>query len=145
MGLAGLVAAPISWIVALVVVILIAVVFGLLSMGALTVLTLLAGLPTLGIALATLLFIASYLCQAIVAYLVGRLILSRVRPEWNNRIYGPLLVGLLILGLLFALPVAGGLLQFLVVLAGLGAIALAFLHRRPAPQPPADVPAMGDA
>ena len=73
----------------------------------------------------------SYLCQAIVAYLGGRWILSRIRPEWNGRIYAPLLIGLLILGLLFALPVAGGLLQFLVVLAGLGAIVLALLQRPP--------------
>jgi hypothetical protein len=143
MGLVGVVAAPISWIVALVVVILIAVVFGLLSMGALTVLTLLAGLPALGVALAALLFIASYLCQSIVAYVGGRWIVSRIRPEWNSRIYGPLLVGLLVLGLLFALPVAGGLLQFLVVLTGLGAIALALLRRRPASQSPVEVATAG--
>ena len=83
----------------------------------------------------------SYLCQAIVAYLVGRWILSRIRPEWNSKIYAPLLIGLLILGLLIAVPVAGGLLQFLIVLAGLGAIVLVVFQGRPAPQTPAEVPA----
>ena len=140
-GLVGLVAAPISWLLALGVVVTVAVIFGLLSLGGLTALTLLAGLPGLGIAFVAFLFIASYLCEAIVAYLGGRLILRQVRPEWNSRIYGPLLVGLLILGVLFALPVVGGWLQFLVVLAGLGAIGLALLQDRPAPQTPAEVAA----
>jgi cytoskeletal protein CcmA (bactofilin family) len=142
-GLVGLVAAPLSWLVALGVVVTVAAIFGLLSLGGLTALILLAGLPALGIALVALLFIASYLCQAIIAYLGGRLILRRIRPEWNSRIYRPLLIGLLILGLLIALPVAGGWLQFLVILAGLGAIALVLLQGRPAPQTPAEVPTTG--
>jgi hypothetical protein len=140
-GLVGLVAAPISWFMALGVIILIAVVFGLLSLGGLTGLTLLAGLPALGLAFVAILFVLAYLCQAIVAYLGGRWLLSHIRPEWNSKIYGPLLIGLLILGLLFAIPVAGGLLQFLVILAGLGAIALAVFRGRPAPQMPAEVSA----
>ena len=44
-GLVGLVAMPFAWLVALGVIILVAVIFGLLSLGALTGLTLLAGLP----------------------------------------------------------------------------------------------------
>ena len=115
-------------------IILVAVIFGLLSLGALTVLTLLAGFSALGLAFVAVLFMLCYLCQAIVAYLGGRWILSRIRPEWNRKIYAPLLIGLLILGLLFAVPIAGGILQFLVVLAGLGAIILAVFQGRPAPQ-----------
>lgn len=132
-GLVGLVAAPFGWLVALGVVIVVAVIFGLLSLGALTWLTLLAGLPVLGLALVAVLFVVSYLAPAIVAYLGGRWLVGRIRPEWNSKLYAPLLIGLFILGLLFAVPVAGGLLQFLVVLAGLGAIALVIFQRRPAP------------
>jgi len=141
LGLLGLIAAPIVWLVALVVIIVSALIFGLLSLGALTVLTLLAGLPVLGLALVAMLFILGYLCEAIVAYLGGRWILSRIRPEWNRKIYAPLVIGLLILGLLVAVPVAGGLLEFLIVLGGLGAIALVVFQGRPAPQAPAEVPA----
>ena len=140
-GLVSLIAAPFGWLVALGVVIVIAVLFGLLSLGSLTVLTLLAGFPALGLALVAILFTLSYLCQAIVAYLGGRWIVSRIRPEWNNKLYAPLLIGLFILGLLIAVPVAGGLLQFLVVLAGLGAIILAVFQGRSASQTPAEVPA----
>jgi hypothetical protein len=140
-GLVGLVAAPMIWLVAFGVVIAIAVVFGLLSLGDLTALTILAGLPALGLAFAAILFVLSYLCQAIVAYLGGHWLLGRIRPEWNSKIYAPLLIGLFILGLLVAVPVAGGPLQFLFILAGLGAIALQLLPGRPAPQMPAEVPA----
>jgi hypothetical protein len=124
----------------------IAVIFGLLSLGALTVLTLLAGFSALGLASVAILLALCYLCQAIVAYLGGRWLLSRIRPEWNRKVYAPLLIGLLILGLLSAVPIAGGILQFLVVVAGLGAIILAVFQGRstpqaPALQAPAEVPA----
>jgi len=144
-GLAGLIATPFGWLVALGVVIVVAVIFGLLSLGALTGLTLLAGLPVLGLAFVGILFIVSYLCQAIVAYLGGRWIVSRIRPEWNSKLYAPLLIGLFILGLLIAVPVAGGLFQILIVLAGLGAILLTVFQRRPAPQAPAEAPATAEA
>ncbi len=140
-GLVGLVAAPLGWLVALGVVILVAVLFGLLSLGSLTALTVLAGLPALGLVFVALVFVLSYLCQAIVAYLGGRWILGRIRPEWNSKLYAPLLIGLFILGLLFAVPVAGGVIQFLVILAGLGAIALVVFGGRPEPQAPAEVAA----
>jgi hypothetical protein len=141
LGLAGLVAAPLGWLVALGVIILVAVLFGLLSLGSLTGLTLLAGLPALSLAFVGILLIVGYLCQAIIAYLGGRWIVSLIRPEWNRTIYAPLLIGLFILGLLIAVPVAGGVLEFLIVLAGLGAIILAVFRGRPAPQAPAEAPA----
>lgn len=140
-GLVGLIATPLGWLTVLGVVIVVAVIFSLLSLGSLTGLTLLAGLPALGVLAFAILFVVSYLCQAIVAYLGGRWILSRIRPEWNSKLIAPVLIGLFILGLLFAVPVAGGVLQFLVILAGLGAIALVIFGRRPAPAAPAEVPA----
>jgi len=144
-GLAGLVAVPISWLVALGVVILVAVVFGLLSLGNLTVLTLLAGLPALGVVVVAIVFAVSYLAHAIVAYLGGRWILGRIRPDWNGSIYGPVLLGLFILGLLFAVPVVGGLLEFLAVLVGLGAMLLTVFRRSDGtrtPEAPAALPAV---
>ena len=85
LGLVGLVALPITWLVALGVSILVTVIFGLLSLGALTVLALLAGFSALGLASVAGLLTLCYLCQAIVAYLGGRWILSRIRPEWNRK------------------------------------------------------------
>jgi hypothetical protein len=129
------VATPVLFFTALGIIILLAVIFGLLSLGSLTGLTLLAGFPLLGLAFVAFLFVITYLCQAVAAYLAGHWILNRVRPEWNQKIYWPLLLGLVIFALLFAIPVAGGLLQFLVVLAVLGAIISLMLLRTPLTPP----------
>jgi hypothetical protein len=131
-GFIGVVAAPIVFFTALGAIILLAIIFGLLSLGGLTGLTLLTGFPLLGLAFVAFLFTISYLCQAVVAYLAGRWILNKVRPEWNGKILWPLLTGLVLFALLFAIPIAGGFLQFLVVLAGLGAIISLTLQRPPA-------------
>jgi cytoskeletal protein CcmA (bactofilin family) len=138
-GLVGLVATPILFFTALGSIILLAIIFGLLSLGSLTGLTLLTGFPLLGLAFVAFLFIVSYLCQAVAAYLVGRWIVSKVQPEWNSKIYWPLLIGLVLFALLFAIPVLGGFLQFAVVLAGLGAIISLMLLRTPAIPAPAPV------
>lgn len=137
-GLVGVVAAPVLFFTALGVIILLAVIFGLLTLGGLTGLTLLTGFPLLGLAFIAFIFVISYLCQSVAAYLAGRWILNKVQPELNDKVYWPLLLGLVILALLFAIPVAGGLLQFLVVLAGLGAIISLWLLRTPV-NPPAPV------
>jgi hypothetical protein len=134
-GLVSLIASPVVFLTALGLMIVFAVIFGTLSLGSLTGLTLLTGFPLLGLAFVAFLIVVSYLCQSIIAYLAGHWILSKVRPEWNNKLVWPLLLGLVISALLFAIPIAGGLLQFLVVLAGLGAIVLLALQTRQAPQP----------
>lgn len=134
-GLVGVVAAPVIFLTALGVLILVAVLFGALSLPSLTGLTLLTGMPLLGLAFGAFVLVVSYLCQSIVAYLSGRWILSKVQPEWSGKLYLPLLIGLVVFALLFAIPILGGLLQFLVVLVGLGAIIHLALSTRPAPAP----------
>ena len=124
MGVIGAVAAPVSWFVALGVIVLVAVVFGLLSLGGLTGLTLLAGLPALGIVAFAILFVVGYLSLAIVSYLGGQFVLARARPAWNHGVVNPVLAGTVILGILFAVPVLGGWVQFLAVLAGIGALVM---------------------
>ena len=142
-GLVGFVTAPVVFLIALGVIILVAVLFLALSLPSLGSLTLLTGFPLLGLFFAALLVVGGYLCQAVIAYLLGQWILSKVRPEWNSKIYWPLLLGLVLISLVFAIPVAGGLLQFLVILVSLGAILYVLFNRRPAPLAPA--PAAVDA
>jgi hypothetical protein len=132
-GLIGLIIIPIVLLTSVGLVILLAILLGALTLGELVGGVLGVGLP--GIALIGGLFglVLAYLPQAIVAYLGGRWILQRARPASSEKIYWPLVVGLLILGLVFAIPFLGGLIQFLVVLAGLGAIALLLFDRKPQP------------
>lgn len=136
-GLLSLAAFPALLGVTLALIIAVAVLFGALTLGGLLGSTLAVGLSGLSLA-AVIFFVAlGYLPQAIVAYLGGRWILQRMRPASADSLYASLAVGLVVLSLLIAIPFLGGLVQFLAVLGGLGAIALLILDRRQpqAPQP----------
>jgi len=129
-GLLGLILAPFILLAGLVAVILVAVLMGALTLGELLGAALAIGLPTLALVGALFFLALGYLPQAAVAYLGGRWILERVRPTAAGNIYWTMLVGLVILGIVMALPVLGGLIEFVVVLLGLGAIALLIWERR---------------
>ena len=129
-GLLSLVIAPFILLAALVGVILVAVLMGALTLGELVGAALAIGLPVLALVGALFFLALGYLPQAAVAYLGGRWILNRVRPAAAGNIYWTMLVGLVILGIVMALPVLGGLIEFVVVLLGLGAIALLVWERR---------------
>jgi hypothetical protein len=129
-GLLGIVIAPFILLAGLLAVVLVAVLMGALTLGDLLGATLAIGLPVLTLVGVLFLLALGYLPQAAVAYLGGRWILNRFRPEAAGNIYWALLVGLVILGILMALPVLGGLLEFVVVLLGLGAIVLLVWERR---------------
>ncbi len=110
-----------------------AIVVGALTLGGL--LGAILGLGLSGLAFATVLFtlLLGYLPQLVVAYLVGRWILQRLHPASAERIYWPLVLGVFILAVLFAIPFLGGLVEFIVLLFGLGAVALVVLRRSPQP------------
>ena len=126
-------------------IVLVAVVFGLLSLGGLTALTLLAGLPALGLAFVAILFVAELPVPGD-RRLPGWALDHRPHPPRVERhSLRPVLIGLFILGLLFAVPVLGGVLQFVVVLLGLGAIVLAVFQSRPAPGQAPETPGQAPA
>ncbi|MBN2548534.1 MAG: polymer-forming cytoskeletal protein [Anaerolineales bacterium] len=78
--------------------------------------------------------IAGYLSYLVVGYLSGRWILQRINPALNEKPYWALLLGLLILVVLTAIPFLGGLVRVVVILIGLGAVAiLIWEHFRPTP------------
>ncbi|OGO29575.1 MAG: hypothetical protein A2Z16_07060 [Chloroflexi bacterium RBG_16_54_18] len=133
-GFLTLVIVPFALLVALGVVLIAAVVVGLLTLGGLVGAIL--GLGLSGLAFATVLFtlLLGYLPQLIVAYLVGRWILQWARAASAERIYWPLVLGVFILAVLFAIPFLGGLVEFIVLLFGLGAVALTVLRRSPQPE-----------
>jgi len=142
-GLLNFVAAPLIFFTLLGVIIVTGIVFAALSLGNLAAPIIVTGLLLLGLASMAYLLTIGYLAQAAMAYLGGRWIFSKVRPEWNGHVIWPLLLGLLIFGLLFAIPVAGSLLQFLVILAGLGAILISLWEsRKAAPAVVAAAPAV---
>jgi hypothetical protein len=129
-GLLNFVAAPLILVTMLGVIILVGFVIGALSLGNLAAPIIIIALLLTGLAVMAYIVVIAYLCQAAIAYLTGRWILSKVRPEWNGHLLWPLLLGLLLTGLIFTIPVAGSLLQLMVIFAGLGAILISMWESR---------------
>jgi cytoskeletal protein CcmA (bactofilin family) len=145
----GLVAMGV-WVLALIAVLLamiaVAVLAGILTLGRLVALSIGVGLLLEGLLTAGLLIYMGYVAQAIVALLVGRLLLARFAPAWNERPFAPLLLGLVIYIALTALPFVGWLVGLGVALLGLGALwSWAWPQLRPAPPAPAPRMAAGVA
>ena len=120
-----------------------AILLGIITLGDLVGTIVSGGLLAVGVFTFAFGVALSYLSQIVVSYLGGKLILSRLKPEWAVRPYLPFILGLIILVILAAIPYLGGVITFVVVLLGLGALWLLGMQwlreRRPAPAPIAAV------
>ena len=112
----------------------IAVLFGALTLGNLAWLSIVLGGSAFFALLVAFGLVIGYLAYLVVGYLSGRWILGRLNPALNEKPYWPMLLGILILVILTAIPILGGLVRLVVVLAGLGAVAVLLWERfRPTP------------
>lgn len=113
--------------------------FGILTLGGLSATILWLGALSMFILVVGFALAAAVISKIIVAAMGGRLILSRVKPEWAEHKVWPLVVGVVIFAILAAIPVFGGLFNILVILLGLGALWLSgrdlLKNRRMAEQP----------
>jgi cytoskeletal protein CcmA (bactofilin family) len=109
-------------LVILIGMILLAVIFGTLSLGDLVGTTIVLGL--LGMFVVPVVFgvALTYGAQLAVSFLAGRWIVARVQPSAAGGRVWPLVVGIAALVLLTAVPAVGGLIGLLVALAGLGGV-----------------------
>jgi cytoskeletal protein CcmA (bactofilin family) len=102
--------------------ILLAILFGVLSLSALAwTLVIVGGLSEIGIVVAFALFI-SYIAQAIISFVIGKWLLARFQPKLAEGRVLPLVVGLLLFVIVTAIPVIGGLVGLVAVLLALGAL-----------------------
>jgi len=108
---------------------LVAIVLGLLELGALAGTTVFAGILVIGLIVFGFFVIAAFGAQVAVGLSLGRLPL-RANARSSAREFGVLALGVLVVVLLSAIPLVGGWLEFLFVLLGLGALALAARSRR---------------
>ena len=109
---------------AVAVVIVLALISGLVTLGQLAGTVMSLGLTAVSLLTATFSLVAVYVTKVVVAFLVGRLLLKRVQPSWAERWFWPLLLGVTLFVILRAIPVVGALVSFVVTLIGLGAIVL---------------------
>jgi hypothetical protein len=139
-GLALLIGIPIAALMLIAIAILLAILLGLLGLGALSVLLVSTALTT-ALVLAFVLFVgASYGAQIVVGLVLGRLVLGR--DDAYVRRLAALALGLLVIVVVSFVPFLNVLAGVLVVLFGLGGIALALApaRTRPDSEPVAETP-----
>jgi hypothetical protein len=128
-GFLGFFAVIVALVLVVLVTVLVAVVLGLLGLGSLTGVTAFGGALVAAIIVFLFVLAVAFAAQATVGLALGRLLL---RGEGRSVLggLGALAVGLLVVVLVAAIPVAGGWLEALLVLLGLGALLLARPSRR---------------
>jgi hypothetical protein len=109
----------------LLVTILAAVVLGLVGLGSLVGTTIFGGILTEALIVFLFFLAVAFVAQAAVGLSLGRLLLRE-----DARGFGALALGVLAVVIVSAIPRIGELLEFLLVLLGLGALILAVLPRR---------------
>jgi hypothetical protein len=72
--------------------------------------------------IALYLIFTGFVAQTLAALIGGRWLLARIKPEWAASHVGALAVGLILLGLLAAIPFLGVAVSLLISLVGLGAL-----------------------
>ncbi len=96
--------------------------FGIITLGGLSGMIIWLGILAIFIMIFGFVLITAFLTHIIVAWLGGKLILSRVKPEMAENKFLPLAIGVVILALLTALPYIGWLFGVLTMFIGLGAL-----------------------
>jgi len=111
------------------VTVLVAIVLGLLGLGSLAGVTVFGGILAAAAVVFLLLVAVGFGAQAVVGLALGWLVLRGARRSFAGA-FAALALGVLVVVLLSLIPVAGGALEALVVLLGLGALVLAMRRRR---------------
>jgi cytoskeletal protein CcmA (bactofilin family) len=125
-ALVGFIAAVIIGIIAIIV---LAMIFGALSLGALVAIDVIGGMLLVGVGILAFVVICSIVVDAIVGYAVGRMIMQSPKlGRWQALTY--LVVGAAIVVALASVPAIGGIIKLVVVLVGLGVITLWVLGHR---------------
>ena len=129
-ALVGFIAAV---IIAIIAIIVLGMIFGALTLGALVAIDVVGGMLLLGLGILAFVVVCSIVVDAIVGYAVGRAILqSSQLGRWQAAAY--LAIGAVIVVALESVPAIGGIVKLVVVLVGLGVLALWFLGHRAAPR-----------
>jgi len=139
-GVLGLIVFLVLGAAILLATIVLAVIFGLLTLGGLVILIVGLGLLAEMVLLLAFWISMNYLAQIIVSFLAGVLLVEAVRPGRGSGRVLSLVVGLILYVILRAIPVLGLIVGLVVVLLGLGALfhwVWTKLRRSPAAPPPA--------
>ena len=98
------------------------IIFGVITLGGLSGTIIWLGILAMFIMIVGFVLITAFLTHIIVAWLGGKLILARVKPELAEHKLLPLAIGVIILALFTALPYIGWLFGVFTMFIGLGAL-----------------------
>jgi hypothetical protein len=120
-GILGCITVILALVAVVLVTVLVAVALGLLGLGSLTGVTVFGGILVAAIIVFLFVLTVAFAAQATVGLALGRLLF---RGEGRSFLgwLGALVIGVAVVVLLAAIPVAGGWLEALLVLVGLGAL-----------------------
>ena len=104
------------------VVVVLALLFGLATLGGLSGLIVWVGFTLITVVVIAFTFVAVYGSKLIVAYLVGKLLFEKVFKAENVSVWVQFFVGIFLLTLLIAIPFIGWLFGLVVMLIGLGVV-----------------------
>jgi hypothetical protein len=116
-----------------IVAIMLALLFGLLTLGDLAGLTVSTGIIALGVLAFAFSVFTSYVAPIVVSFLIGRGIFDRVQAGWAQNRFIAFTVGLILLSLVSLVPILNIIIGILVAVFALGALVLWFSARRGQP------------
>ena len=123
-------------VVALILVVALGILFGVSSLGGLSVATLTAGLAGLGLGVTVFTGIVLWGAKVIVSFVIGKLVLQWVAPDYADNAVLVFVLGLLLFEVLAAIPILGMVVTLVGILWGLGAMWYVYYERRSTPQVP---------
>jgi hypothetical protein len=129
-GVLGIIGFGVIVLAVILLTVLVAIVLGLLGFGLLTGTAVFGGILTEGILAFLFLLVLAFGAQAAVGLSIGRLLLRQgqdARPFLLD--LGALALGVLVVVVISSIPLVGGVLEFVLVLLGLGALILALWPR----------------
>jgi cytoskeletal protein CcmA (bactofilin family) len=103
---------------------IVAVLFGMVTLGDLVGVTVASGIWLLYTLALAFKIITSYLARLVVAYCLGNWLFKRFMPRLAESRFWPAVLGIFLIVLLASIPWVGGWINFIVILFGFGALAL---------------------
>jgi hypothetical protein len=121
----------------LVILISLGLLFGVLRLSGLVALEVLGTLLAMGLVSFVFAAVLAFVAAAVTGLGLGRLLLRGVTAPWARSNYVALLIGIAIVVIVTAIPFVGGIVNFAVILFGLGAIVIALWPQQQAVVAPA--------
>jgi cytoskeletal protein CcmA (bactofilin family) len=85
-------------------IVFLSIILGIITLGELVGMTLWAGFLVMGAFLFAVVFAITYISKIIVSFLVGRWIIKQIKPEWAEKPWLPLIVGVILYAILASIP-----------------------------------------